>query len=96
MDNGVRYFIQTLSALKDSTTVSFDQIKTCRDALNAIIDNKATCANLLYTINTDKLAFGCIVMPKFRGDEVNNLLISGDPIRIQEIEVEIDSKLFDY
>ena len=40
MDNGVRYFIQTLSALKDSTTVSFDQIKTCRDALNAIIDNK--------------------------------------------------------
>ena len=28
MDNGVRYFIQTLSALKDSTTVSFDQTTT--------------------------------------------------------------------
>lgn len=96
MDNDVRYFIQTLASLRDMTTVSFDQIRTCRDALNKIIDNKANCVNLIYTINTDKLAFGCVVMPRFRGEEVNNLLISGDPIRIQDIEVEIDSKLFDY
>ena len=96
MDNDVRYFIQTLASLRDMTNVSFDQIRTCRDALNKIIDNKANCVNLIYTINTDKLAFGCVVMPRFRGEEVNNLLISGDPIRIQDIEVEIDSKLFDY
>lgn len=96
MDNDVRYFIQTLASLRDMTTVSFDQIRTCRDALNKIIDNKANCVNLIYTINTDKLAFGCVVMPRFRGEEVNNLLISGDPIRIQDVEVEIDSKLFDY
>lgn len=96
MDNDVRYFIQTLASLRDMTTVSFDQIRTCRDALNKIIDNKANCVNLIYTINTDKLAFGCVVMPRFRGEEVNNLLISGDPIKIQDIEVEIDSKLFDY
>lgn len=96
MDNDVRYFIQTLASLRDMTTVSFDQIRTCRDALNKVIDNKANCVNLIYTINTDKLAFGCVVMPRFRGEEVNNLLISGDPIRIQDIEVEIDSKLFDY
>lgn len=96
MDNDVRYFIQTLASLRDMTTVSFDQIRTCRDALNKIIDNKANCVNLIYTVNTDKLAFGCVVMPRFRGEEVNNLLISGDPIRIQDIEVEIDSKLFDY
>ena len=96
MDNDVRYFIQTLASLRDMTTVSFDQIRTCRDALNKIIDNKANCVNLIYTVNTDKLAFGCVVMPRFRGEEVNNLLISGDHIRIQDIEVEIDSKLFDY
>ena len=96
MDNDVRYFIQTLASLRDMTNVSFDQIRTCRDALNKIIDNKANCVNLIYTINTDKLAFGCVIMPRFRGEEVNNLLISGDPIRIQDIEVEIDSKLFDY
>lgn len=99
MDNtysDVSYFIQSLEALKDMTTVSFDQVKDCRDALNKIIDNKANCVNFLYTINTDKLAFGCIVMPKFRGEEINTLLISGDPIRFNEIEVELDSKLFDY
>lgn len=75
---------------------SHDAVRQCKDALNAIFGGKSTCERFIYTINIDKLPFGCIAMPKISGQEVNELVLSGDPIRIAKYDLELDSKLFDY
>lgn len=90
----IESLIHAVDGLREN--VSHDALKEVKNAINEIISPKTTCVNFLYTINTDKLPFGCIVMPRIDGNNINNLIISGDPYRFSEVEVELDSKLFDY
>ena len=94
MDSIVNGLISAIDGLRDNIT--HDKIKDCKDALNQIFVGKSRCNNFLYTINTDKIAFGCIVMPIINGEAINQMLIDGEPIKFDKYDIELDSKIFDY
>lgn len=95
IDNRVEALIKAIGNLR-SFHHSGEDVKNIRNCLDRIFKPDATCINFVYTVNTDKLPFGCIVFPRLSGEEINNFLIVGESTRIDEYEVEIDSKLFDY
>lgn len=94
MVDKVQDIINAIGNLQEN--VSHNKLSACRNALNSLLGDKATCVNFLYTVNYDKLPFGCIVFPRFEENDVNTILISGDNTRLTKYEVELDSKLFDY
>ena len=95
IDNRVEALIKAIGNLRNFHH-SGEDVKNIRNCLDRIFKPDATCINFIYTVNTDKLPFGCIVFPRLSGEEINNFLIVGESTRIDEYEVEIDSKLFDY
>lgn len=95
MDNRIENLVRAIDRLREFSH-SQEDLVAVKDALNGIFLKDATCENFIYTINTDKVPFGCIVMPKMGSDTINNLMIIGDPIRFDSYEIEIDSKMFDY
>lgn len=95
MDNRVENLIRAIDNLRNFSHNQEDLISV-KYALNSIFGKDAKCENFIYTINTDKIPFGCIVMPKMASNTINNLMIVGDNIRFDTYEVEIDSKMFDY
>lgn len=62
--------------------------------INALYQG-AECLDVLYTLNTDKLFFGLMVIPSIDADKVNTILLSDDDVKIDKYYMEIDSKLFD-
>lgn len=95
IDNRVEALIKAIGNLRNFHH-SGEDVKNIRNCLDRIFKPDATCINFVYTTNTDKLPFGCVVFPRLSGEEINNFLIVGESTRIDEYEVEIDSKLFDY
>ena len=95
MDNRVETLVRAIDNLRNFSHRQEDLVAV-KDALNSIFLKDAKCENFIYTINTDKVPFGCIVMPKIPSDTINNLMIVGDSIRFDSYEVEVDSKVFDY
>ena len=95
MENRVENLVRAIDRLRDFSHEQEDLVSV-KDALNSIFLKDATCDNFIYTINTDKVPFGCIVMPKMNSDMINNLMVVGDPVRFSNYEIEIDSKMFDY
>ena len=95
IDNRVEDLIKAIGNLRNFHH-SGEDVKNIRNCLDRIFKPDATCINFVYTVNTDKLPFGCVVFPRLSGEEINNFLIVGESTRIDEYEVEIDSKLFDY
>ena len=95
IDNRVEALIKAIGNLRNFHH-SGEDVKNIRNCLDRIFKPDASCINFVYTVNTDKLPFGCIVFPRLSGEEINNFLIVGESTRIDEYEVEIDSKLFDY
>lgn len=95
IDNRVEALIKAIGNLRNFHH-SGEDVKNIRNCLDRIFKPDATCINFIYTVNTDKLPFGCVVFPRLSGEEINNFLIVGESTRIDEYEVEIDSKLFDY
>ena len=95
MDNRVENLIRAIDNLRNFSHNQEDLISV-KYALNSIFGKDAKCENFIYTINTDKIPFGCIVMPKMASNTINNLMVVGDNIRFDTYEVEIDSKMFDY
>ncbi len=55
---------------------------------------EAECVDVIYTKNTDKLFFGMCVMPIINNEEVIDIVVGTDDIRIKKYYLEIDSKLF--
>lgn len=53
------------------------------------------CVDVLYTSNIDNTPFGVVVIPQFKSETINNVLMHDAPIRVMKYLVEIDSKLFD-
>ena len=95
MENRVENLVRAIDRLRDFSHNQEDLVAV-KEALNSIFLKDATCDNFVYTINTDKVPFGCIVMPKLGADTINNIMVVGDPIRFTSYEIEIDSKMFDY
>ena len=95
MDSRVETLVRAIDNLRNFSHRQ-DDLVAVKNALNSIFLKDAKCENFIYTINTDKVPFGCVVMPKIFPDTINNFMIVGDNIRFDSYEVEIDSKLFDY
>ena len=95
MENRVENLVRAIDRLRDFSHNQEDLVAV-KDALNSIFLKDATCDNFIYTVNTDKVPFGCITMPKMGADTINNLMVMGDPVRFTNYEIEIDSKMFDY
>lgn len=95
LDNRVEKLITAIDKLRDFS-VTQDDLNAVKDILNLIFRPDANCVDFVYTVNTDKLPFGCVVMPTLRGIDVNDYFVVGDDSRLSEYMVELDSKLFDY
>ena len=95
LDNRVEKLITAIDKLRDFSVTQEDLIAV-KDILNLIFRPDADCACFVYTVNTDKLPFGCVVMPTLRGIDVNDYFVVGNDSRLSEYMVELDSKLFDY
>ena len=57
--------------------------------------NKDVVRDVLYTDNFDKMFFGVMVMPAMIADEVIKGVIGDEKVVINQVYVELDSKLFD-
>lgn len=95
LDNRVEKLITAIDKLRDFSVTQEDLIAV-KDILNLIFRPDADCVGFIYTVNTDKLPFGCVVMPTLRGVDVNDYFVVGNDSRLSEYMVELDSKLFDY
>lgn len=95
LDNRVEKLITAIDKLRDFSVTQEDLIAV-KDILNLIFRPDADCVGFIYTVNTDKLPFGCVVMPTLRGIDVNDYFVVGNDSRLSEYMVELDSKLFDY
>lgn len=62
--------------------------------LNACFSD-CKCNGVLYTVNTDKLFFGMCVLPIISERELNDIICTNKPVRLNNYYLEIDSKLFD-
>lgn len=95
LDNRVEKLVSAIDKLRDYSASQYD-LNVVKDALNSIFLPDATCVSFTYTINTDKLPFGCVVMPTMSGIDINDYFIVGTDARLNEYMIEIDSKMFDY
>lgn len=95
MDNRVERLCSDIGSLRDSADVATSVSNISKD-LDGIFLPDAKCIKVVYTLNYDKLPFGCIVMPNLNNFNLTDWLVCGNDQRIDEYSVEIDSKLFDY
>lgn len=94
MDAKIENLISDIGKLRDLVN-SKEDVESIRQDLNYILPI-GKCKEVIYTNNTDKLPFGCIVLPTLADINVNAFLITGDEVTIKEYKCEIDSKMFDY
>jgi len=95
MDTRVAKLISAINRLREYSHTQEDLVAV-KDALDLIFLPDARCLNFVYTVNTDKLPFGCVVIPSISSDSLNNFMITGECPKIESYEVELDSKTFDY
>lgn len=65
-----------------------------KNELNRFIP-EAKCIDIIYTKNTDKLFFGIKVLAILDQDQVSDVLLTNEIVKIKNYYVEIDSKIFD-
>jgi hypothetical protein len=78
-------------ALKDHGTKA-SELVDMNNAINAIFND--CCRQAILTKNTDKIFFGVVVMPIIPAKEILSILMKSDKYIINQIYVELDSKLF--
>lgn len=96
MDNRVEKLVSLIDKLRDNSEDIHETLNSIKTSLDSIFLPDAKCVNFVYTVNYDKLPFGCVVMPDLSSVDLNSYLIAGEDVRIDRYSVEIDSKLFDY
>mgnify|MGYP007099005511 FL=1 len=64
-----------------------------KESLNKIFPD-TKCVDVTYTVNTDKMFFGIVVMPILTPNEILNIMISDEDTKINTYRLELDSKLF--
>ena len=78
-------------ALKDHGAKA-SELVDMNNAINAIFND--CCGQVILTKNTDKIFFGVVVMPIIPAKEILSILMKSDKYIINQIYVELDSKLF--
>ena len=78
-------------ALKDHGTKA-SELVDMNNAINAIFND--CCRQVILTKNTDKIFFGVVVMPIIPAKEILSIFMKSDKYIINQIYVELDSKLF--
>ena len=77
---------------------SQSNLNRLRQELNKFFP-EATCNNVFYTKNTDKLFFGMMVSPSLTDEQVSAIALADsndkDAFRVKQYSIDIDSKLFD-
>lgn len=77
---------------------SQSNLNRLRQELNKFF-SEATCNNIFYTDNKDKLFFGMMVCPSLTDDQVSAIALADsndkDAFRVKQYSIDIDSKLFD-
>lgn len=96
MDNRVEKLVNLINKLRDNSEDIHETLNSIKTSLDSIFLPDAKCVNFVYTVNYDKLPFGCVVMPDLLSVDLDSYLIAGEDVRIDRYSVEIDSKLFDY
>ena len=88
--------METLAAIKAKFNVAPEDLRNIKAELNKFFSD-ASCREVLYTTNTDKMFFGLKVIPTLNegGYSIYEYISENEPIRIKEYIVEFDSKLFD-
>lgn len=78
-----------------------ENLETLKRYLNRFYENTATCDNIIYTSNIDKLFFGIYVLPKIRLSDIYDAGLKQSPAkvypvipRIMKYSLEFDSRLF--
>lgn len=76
---------------------SQSNLNKLRQELNKFFP-EATCSNVFYTVNTDKLFFGMTVSPSLTDEQVSAIALADgndkDLFRVKQYSIDIDSKLF--
>lgn len=67
-------------------------LKTLQNELNSFFKD-ATCKEILFTENNDKLFFGMYVIPDISPYKATEIVTGDEPVRITDYYLEIDSKL---
>ena len=73
---------------------TYSNLKELKQELNRFFKD-ATCLDIIYTKNTDKIFFGMSVIPVISDKTVYDIVADKNPIRFTEYYIEIDSKLLD-
>lgn len=73
--------------------ISNSNLADVKDCINVIFGD--VCRQVIYTVNTDKMFFGIVVMPIIPAKEIINILMNNDRYIVNQLYVEIDSKMFD-
>lgn len=96
MENRIENLIKSIERLR-SLHVTREDLTEVKNNINLIFDGKK-CNNFVYTVNTDKLPFGIVAIPSSANvSSWISPLITGNILpTINEYDVEIDSKMFDY
>lgn len=56
--------------------------------------NDTECLDVIFTKNTDKVFFGMCVLPAFSNEDVFNIVLSDEKMKVKKYYLEIDSKIF--
>ena len=79
--------------IASDTFPSASMLSELRKEINHFF-TEATCADVIYTRNTDNLFFGMQVMPVLDANTTLDIILNDDSIKIKKYILEIDSKLF--
>lgn len=90
MNDNVSNLINSIGGLRISQTPN--QLESVINALNAMGLGK--CIDVIYTNNTDKMAFGIMVTPVLTSANISSILIGDSSFTINQYFVEVDSKVF--
>lgn len=70
-----------------------EELIKIKESLNKIFPD-SKCVDVIYTDNTDKLFFGITTLPIFSSNDILNIMVTDDDIKVTTYKVELDSKLF--
>jgi len=94
-ERAIKNIIIALSDNTDSVDISKTRLDEICGSLNVLFP-EASCKEVIYTINTDKLPFGIYIDPVISNYDLMNILFESRDIgfRVKEYKLEIDSKIF--
>lgn len=86
-------FTEAFAKIKRAGQATPEDLNSIKLELNRMFSD-SNCKEVLYTNNPDKMFFGIKIIPLIDADEIFDLLIDDEPVRVEKYIVEFDSHLF--